>query len=106
MTATTGNRKSDSYRNTVYTILAKRSGVDIDEITDQTRFVEDLHLDGDDAIDAIIEIANVTGIKLDQFDPSLYFYSEPNIFSIFRRKIPKRPFRVANILSGIEREFR
>lgn len=106
MNVTTDNTQSGPYRATVYSILAKRSGINVEEITDQTRLVEDLRLDGDDAIDAIIEIANSTGTKLDQFDFSLYFHHEPNIFSIFRRKVRKRPFRVAHILSGIEREVR
>lgn len=78
----------------VLSVLARRSGLDRGQISDRSRLVQDLKLDGDDAIDALLEISKQCGMDLTRFDSSLYFRSEPNLLSIFRTKrAPERDDR-------------
>ena len=67
----------------IVSVLSRRSGLPQEQITLGTRLVEDLKLDGDDAVDALLEISKVCSMKISDFDSSLYFHSEPTLLSLF-----------------------
>lgn len=85
----------------VLSVLSRRSGLERGRISDESRLVQDLKLDGDDAIDALLEISKQCDMKMDGFDSSLYFRPEPNILSIFRsRPAPKREMTVGQLIAA------
>jgi acyl carrier protein len=91
------------HRSTVVAVLARRAGVNQEEITDSTRLREDLSLDGDDAIDAILDISRELNLDVSRFDATLYFNSEPSWATIFKsfstdNSSPKRPLTVEHIV--------
>lgn len=85
----------------VFSVLARRSGLERSQISNRSRLVQDLKLDGDDAIDALLEISKQCGMEINGFDSSLYFRSEPNILSIFRSKrAPEREMTVGQVVTA------
>jgi hypothetical protein len=46
--------------------------------------LQDLHIDGDDAVDTILEIARKRSVDVSGFDSSTYFRSEPPLLSLLR----------------------
>lgn len=85
----------------VVSVLARRSGLERSQISADSRLVQDLKLDGDDAIDALLEISKQFDIEISSFDSSLYFRPEPNILSIFRpQAVPKREMTVAQLIAA------
>lgn len=81
-----------------------------DQVTLATRLVEDLKLDGDDAVDALLEISKKCSMDLSDFDSSLYFHSEPTLLSLFRflrsqktRTISKQTITVRNLVDAARR---
>ncbi|MFU7527617.1 DUF1493 family protein [Qipengyuania sp. ASV99] len=85
----------------VVSVIARRSGRKFCEISRGLRLVQDLKLDGDDAIDALLEISKVTGLSLDGFQADMYFHSEPSLLSLFKAKEgPKAELTVGQIVSA------
>lgn len=85
----------------VFSVLARRSGLERSQISGSSRLVQDLKLDGDDAIDALLEISKQCGMEIADFDSSLYFRAEPNLLSIFRSKgAPKRQMTVGQLVAA------
>lgn len=85
----------------VFLVLARRSGLDRSQISASSRLVQDLKIDGDDAIDALLEISKQCGMEITHFDTSLYFRSEPNLLSIFRSKrSPQREMTVGQMVAA------
>lgn len=85
----------------VLSVLSRRSGLDRSNILDGSRLVQDLKLDGDDAIDALIEISKQCGMEIGEFDSSLYFRSEPSLLSIFQSKRPpQREITVGQVVAA------
>ncbi|MEO6091560.1 MAG: DUF1493 family protein [Novosphingobium sp.] len=85
----------------VFSVLARRSGLERSQISGHSRLVQDLKLDGDDAIDALLEISKQCNMEIAAFDTSLYFRPEPNLLSIFRSKsAPKRQMTVEQLVSA------
>jgi acyl carrier protein len=94
----------------VVSVLARRSGLAKEQLTPETRLVEDLKLDGDDAVDALLEISKKCSIDVSGFDSSLYFRSEPTLLSLFRflpsqkkRSIQKQTITVADLVDAARR---
>ena len=46
--------------------------------------MQDLNLDGDDAVDALLEISKKCSMDISGFETSRYFRSEPTLLSLFR----------------------
>lgn len=85
----------------VLSVLARRSGLERSRISDDSRLVQDLKLDGDDAIDALLEISKQCEMDIAGFDSSLYFRPEPNLLSIFRSKsAPQREMTVGQLVAA------
>jgi acyl carrier protein len=91
----------------VISILARRSGVAKEKLTAETRLVEDLMLDGDDAVDALLEISEECSLDVSGFDASRYFHSEPTLLSLFSflssrksRIVPKQPLTVGELMES------
>ena len=84
----------------VISVIARRSGRRADEISHDTRLLQDLKLDGDDAVDALLEISKNSSLNLDGFDVDKYFNPEPNILSILRPKKQKEELTVGQIISA------
>jgi acyl carrier protein len=85
-------------------LLARCSGLEPGRISSDSRLVQDLQLDGDDATDALLEISKRYGMEFAGFDPSLYFRPEPNLFSIFRKKhVPERELRVGELVTFLRK---
>lgn len=99
------NNMEDAREQEVIAILARRSGTHSSKINRETRFVEDLKLDADDAIDAIIEVCDKLSIRKKDFRAELYFRSEPSLLSIFRRtsKTSKLPYTVGRLVDAANR---
>jgi acyl carrier protein len=73
----------------VLEILARRTGLSIDEIGFDARLLQDLQLDGDDAVGAIVEISKQFSMDISKFNTDLYFRSEPSILSLFKKQVAK-----------------
>jgi hypothetical protein len=83
----------------VLSVISKRTGICIGALSYDSRLLQDLKLDGDDAIDALLEIAQRSLLRLDDFDASLYFNSEPNLVSLFRsKKMQKKELTIGQIV--------
>lgn len=94
----------------VVSVLSRRSGLAKERVTLGTRLVEDLKLDGDDAVDALLEISKGCSMDVSGFDSSLYFRSEPTLLSLFRflpsqkkRAVPKQPITVGELVDAARR---
>jgi hypothetical protein len=93
----------------VAAIHAKRSGRPVDAIVETSRFVQDLGLEGDDAIDAPLAIATTTGMTIHEFNSSLYFSGEPTLAIFLRWLAPWRevmpamqlPLTVGQIITAV-----
>jgi uncharacterized protein DUF1493 len=84
-------------------VLARRTGLDHASIKPEARLLQDLKLDGDDAIDAIREISSRCGMDVSQFRAELYFRSEPSLLSLFRRSsVPERVLTVGQLIEAAE----
>jgi hypothetical protein len=68
----------------VLSVLTRITGLRRDQITLDARLVQDLQLDGDDAIDALLEISKECSMDMSGFDSSLYFRPEPSLLSVLR----------------------
>ncbi len=101
----------DDLRDRIYSILSRRSGVPRERLTDESRVVQDLRLDADDAIDALLEISRVFPIDFADFDSSLFFRSEPTLVTLFRhlfpkqRELPKRILTVGELIDAAQRGY-
>ena len=91
-------------------VLSRRSGLAKEHVKLGTRLVEDLKLDGDDAVDALLEISKVCSMDVSGFDSSLYFRSEPTLLSLFRflpwqkkRAMPKQTITVGELVNAARR---
>jgi hypothetical protein len=89
-------------------VLARRTGLSPDQIRLDARLLQDLRLDGDDAVDAILEISKGCSMDLSECDLSLYFRSEPSLFSFLwflpsqkqNRIEKKRPLTVRELIEA------
>jgi|SRR5277367_1018006 len=92
----------------VVSVLSRRSGLAKEQVTLGTRLVEDLKLDGDDAVDALLEISKQCSMDVSGFDSSLYFRSEPTLLSVFlpsknKRAVPKQTITVGELVDAARR---
>jgi hypothetical protein len=86
--------------NDVLEILARRTGLARAAIRPDARILQDLKLDGDDAIDAILEVAKRCHMDLSKFRAELYFRSEPSLMSLFKQT--QQPEQVLTVEQLIE----
>jgi acyl carrier protein len=91
-------------------ILARRSRIAKEQITPDTRLVEDLKLDGDDAVDALLEISKKCAIDVSRFESTRYFRSEPTLLALLpflpsqrKRAEPKQPLTVGDLINAVRR---
>lgn len=91
----------------VVSILVRRTGLPPERMSPETRLVQDLSLDGDDAVDALLEISKKCSMDISGFEPSLYFRSEPSLLCLLRflpsqrkRAVPKQPLTVGELKSA------
>ena len=94
----------------VVSVLSRRSGLPKGQVTLGTRLVEDLKLDGDDAVDALLEISKECSMDVSGFDSSLYFRPEPTLLSLFRflpsqrkRAVLKQTITVGELVDAARR---
>ena len=94
----------------VVSVLARRSGVAKGKVTLETRLVEDLGLNGDDAVGAILEICNTYPMDISGFDSSLDFRSEPTLLSLLwflpsqkKERTKKQTITVGNLVDAARR---
>lgn len=66
----------------VLSVLARRTGLNREQIGLDSRLTQDLHLDGDDAIDTLLEISRKCSMDLSGFDSTSFFRSEPSLLSL------------------------
>jgi acyl carrier protein len=85
-------------------ILARRTGLDRAALRPEARLVQDLALDGDDAVDAILEIASRFKIDVSGFRAEFYFRSEPTLPSVFRPfRTPERVLYVRHLIEAADK---
>lgn len=94
----------------VIAILARRSRLAKDQVTPESRLVEDLKLNGDDAVDALLEISKECSMDVSGFDSTRYFRSEPTLLSLLpflpsqkKRTEPKEPLTVGELIEAAHR---
>lgn len=95
-------------REIVVAVIARRAGVSPEQVSPESRLLQDLHIDGDDAVDTILEIANKCSVDLSGFDASVYFRSEPSLVSLLpflqsrrrNRVDQKRPLTVGELIEA------
>jgi acyl carrier protein len=91
----------------VVSVLSRRSGLGKEKVTPEARLVEDLKLDGDDAVDALLEISKECSMDVSGFDSSRYFRSEPSLLSLLpflpsqkKRAEPKQSLTVGELIEA------
>lgn len=95
-------------REVVLAVIARRAGVSPEQVRPESRLLQDLHIDGDDAVDTILEIAKECSVDLSGFDASVYFRSEPSLLSLVpflpsqrrNRVDQKRPLTVGELIEA------
>ena len=95
-------------RDVVISVIARQAGIPPDQVGLDARLLHDLHIDGDDAIDAILEISKRWSVDVSGFDASRYFRSEPSLLSLFpflpsqrrERLDQKRPLTVRELVEA------
>jgi hypothetical protein len=94
----------------VIAVLARRSRLAAHQVTPESRFMEDLRLDGDDAVDALLEISKECSMDVSGFDSTLYFRSEPTLLSLLpflpsqkKRTESKQPLTVGELIEAARR---
>gem|GEM_PF-3742690 len=77
------------------------------QVTVDARLVEDLKLDGDDAVYALLEISKKCSMDVSGFDSTRYFRSEPTLLSLLpflpsqkKRAEPKQPLTVGTLIEA------
>jgi acyl carrier protein len=86
--AITGNDMMPNTKEQVLSILARKVGADPASISLDMRLLQDLQLDGDDAVEVILDISKACSMDISNFNTSLYFGSEPSLLSLI--KLPWR----------------
>ena len=91
----------------VVSVLVRRSGLGEEKVTPDARLVEDLKLDGDDAVDALLEISKKCSMDVSGFDSTRYFRSEPTLLSLLpflpsqkKRAEPKQSLTVGTLIEA------
>lgn len=91
----------------VVSVLVRRSGLGEEKVTPDARLVEDLKLDGDDAVDALLEISKKCSMDVSGFDSTRYFRSEPTLLSLLpflpsqrKRAEPKQSLTVGALIEA------
>jgi hypothetical protein len=91
----------------VVSVLVRRSGLGEERVTPDARLVEDLKLDGDDAVDALLEISKKCSMDVSGFDSTRYFRSEPTLLSLLpflpsqkKRAEPKQSLTVGTLIEA------
>jgi acyl carrier protein len=79
-----GNDMTPDADENVLSILARKIGIDSARISPNMRLLQDLRLDGDDAVEVILEISKSCSMDVSKFNSSLYFRSEPSLFSVLK----------------------
>jgi acyl carrier protein len=93
----------------VVSVLARRTGLPPERITTDARLVEDLGLDGDEAISALLELSKMYALDVTGFNSSLYFRSEPSLLTVLellfrrRQRLPKSTLTVEELITAIRR---
>ncbi len=96
------------FRECVIAVIARKAGVAPEQVSLSAKLVQDLHIDGDDAVDAILEISKRCSIDVSGFDASKYFRSEPSLLSLLPflpsqkrdRLEQKRPLTVGELVEA------
>jgi hypothetical protein len=96
-----------SIEEQVVAVLARRSGLAKEKVKPDARLVQDLKLDGDDALDAVLEISEKCAMDVSGFDSSRYFRSEPTLLTLLpflpsqrRDSETKQPLTVAELIEA------
>ena len=94
----------------VIAVLTRRSRLAKDQVTPESQLVEDLKLDGDDAVDALLEIFKECSMDVSVFDSTRYFRSEPTLLSLLpflpsqkKRTEPRQPLTVGELIEAARR---
>ena len=95
----------------VLNVIARKTGLDANKISMESRILHDLGLDGDDAIEAIQEISDKCLMDMAGFDATQYFCSEPTLLSLLwflpsqkRNRISeKRAITVGQLVEAAQR---
>jgi len=95
-------------KDCVLRVLARRTGLDPGQINSASRLLHDLHIDGDDAVDVILEVSKRCSMDVSEFDSSQYFRPEPSLLSLlwflpFQRRnqmSKKRPLTVGELIDA------
>lgn len=61
----------------VLAILSRKTGIELSKIRTEASLLHDLRIDGDDAVEVILELSSRCGVDVSSFDCSRYFRSEP-----------------------------
>ena len=95
-------------RDVVIGVVARRAGIRPEQVSPHARLLQDLHIDGDDAVDTVLEIAKKCSVDVSGFDSSAHFRSEPSLLSLLpflpsqkRDQIDqKRPLTVGELIEA------
>ena len=98
-------------RDVVIGVIARRAGIPTEQVSLDARVLQDLHIDGDDAVDMLLEIAEKCSVDVSGFDASVYFRSEPSLLSLLPflpsrkrdRVDQKRPLTVGELIEAARR---
>lgn len=90
-------------------IVARKAGVAPKQVTMNTRLLHDLGIDGDDAVETILEISKQCSVDVSEFKTSNYFRSEPSLLSLLRflgsnkRVEDMPPLTVKDLVNAVRR---
>ncbi len=91
----------------VLEIVSRRSGVPLSSLSKDDRLLQDLGVDGDDAVEILLELQRAFRIDMRTFNVQRHFRAEPNLLSFLRRAWgrgpddkSKVPVRIADLIDA------
>ena len=94
----------------IISMISRNSGLSRDKVVPTARFVEDLRIDGDDAIEILLDVSKKYSMDVSGFDSTRYFRSEPTLLSLLpflpsqkKRTEPKQPLTVGELIEAARR---
>jgi hypothetical protein len=71
-------------------LVSRRVGLPVTRLSLQSRLLQDLGVDGDDAVELLLEVSNAFRIDMNNMQIEKYFRCEPTLLDVFRRPLAKR----------------
>lgn len=92
----------------IINFISKFCGVPQSKVSMKSDIIDDLHIDGDDAIELIEELASLLNANVESFDYSAYFETEGafnpinGLINLFSSKYERRKLSIEQLIELLE----